>query len=181
MRDRIVEVNHEDDIFPAYRETPIGRLLEYHNLGREFDQYTQAHILIGMCMDNRKFLRIPDNFAYVIRTGGGSLRTSEFRVSYAVAVGGVRCIAIFSHDNCGMSHLAERRVKFVDGLVDAGWERGAAEDHFMHFAPLFEIGDPIGFVLSEAKRLRQRYPGVIIAPLHYDIEKCRLALLSEKD
>ena len=40
-----------------------------------------------MCMDNRKHLHIPDNFAFIIRSGGANLRYSEFKVSYAIAVG----------------------------------------------------------------------------------------------
>jgi carbonic anhydrase len=44
-------------------------LLEYHNLGRALDVCTKAQLLIGMCMDNRKHLRIPDNFAFIIRAG----------------------------------------------------------------------------------------------------------------
>ncbi len=37
-----------------------------------FDPYVRARLLIGMCMDNRKVLRTPDNFAYVIRGGGAN-------------------------------------------------------------------------------------------------------------
>ena len=45
-----------------------------------------------------------------------------------------------------------------------GWERQRAEDHFMNFAPMFEIGNEIEFVLEEAKRLRNKYPNILIAP-----------------
>jgi carbonic anhydrase len=34
---RLIPVNSVDDILPAYRDTPIGRLLEYHNLGRPLE------------------------------------------------------------------------------------------------------------------------------------------------
>ena len=30
-----------------YRETPIGLLLDDHNLGRDFDAYANARLLIG--------------------------------------------------------------------------------------------------------------------------------------
>ncbi len=63
-----------------------------------------------------------------------------------------------------------RQQAFVDGLVDAGWQKEWAEAHFMHFAPMFEIGNEVDFVLSEAKRLRQRYPAVTVAPLIYRVE-----------
>lgn len=177
---RLVAVESPEDIFPQYRGTPIGKLLEYHNLGRSIEEeYTQAELLIGMCMDNRKHLRIPDNFSYIIRSGGANLRYSEFKVSYAVGVGGVRTISLIGHTNCGMVNLMARKRAFVDGLVDAGWERDVAEDHFHHFSPIFEIGNEVDFVLSEAKRLRLRYPLVRVAPLLYRVEDNRLYLIRE--
>lgn len=167
---RLIPVHSEEDISPQYQNTPIGKLLEYHNLNRTYQPYTQAQLLIGMCMDNRKTLRIPDNYAYILRTGGGNLRNSEFKVSYAVAIGGVRAIALIAHNHCGMVNLVSKKDGFIEGLVQSGWEREFAEQHFLHFAPLFEIGNEIDFVLSEAQRLRQRYPQVLVAPLFYRIE-----------
>jgi carbonic anhydrase len=178
--DRLVGVASREDIFPHLRDTPIGRLLEYHNLDRPFGTYSQAELLIGMCMDNRKHLHIPDNFAYILRAGGANLRPSEFKVSYAIAVGGVRAIALIGHTQCGMVNLMARKQAFVQGLVEnAGWERDAAEDHFLHFSPIFEIGSEIDFVASEAKRLRLRYPKVQVAPMLYRVEDNRLYLIRE--
>jgi len=178
--DRLVKITAISDIFPQYRDTPIGRLIEYHNLERIYDDYENAELLIGMCMDNRKYLRIPENFAYILRTGGGNLRYSEFKVSYAIAIGGVKAIALLAHTHCGMVGLMNRREKFVQGLVEkAGWEREWAEEHFRNFAPMYEIGNEIDFVLSEAARLRQRYPKIIIAPLLYRVEDNLLYLIRE--
>lgn len=169
--ERLVPVTSREDIFPALRNTPLGFLLEYHNLQREYDSYTKAQLLIGMCMDHRKHLHIPDNFAYIIRAGGANLRYSEFKVSYAIAVGGVRYIALIGHTQCGMVNLMARREAFIKGLIEnAGWEAEWAEQHFMHFAPMFEIGNEVDFVLSEAKRLRLRYPKIEVAPLLYKVE-----------
>jgi carbonic anhydrase len=178
---RIVKIESQEEIFEIYRGTPIGNLLGYHNLGKVPDEdYSQAQILIGMCMDNRKFLHIPENFAYIIRSGGANLRYSEFKVSYSIAVGSIRHIALISHSNCGMVNLNARKDVFINGLIEtAGWEREYAEEHFMHFAPMFEIGNEIDFVLSEAKRLRARYPKVTIAPMHYKLEDNRLYLIRE--
>jgi carbonic anhydrase len=177
---RLVPVTRKEDIFVELSGTPIGLLLEYHNLNREYDGYSRAELLIGMCMDNRKFLRIPDNFAYIIRSGGGNLRYSEFKVSYAIAIGGVRAIALIAHNHCGMVNLFSIKEQFVGGLVEnAGWDREWAEEHFMHFAPMFEIGNEIDFVLSEAKRLRLRYPKIKIAPLFYRIEDNMLYQIQE--
>ncbi len=154
--------------------------MEYHNLGYPFKSYTRAELLIGMCMDNRKHLRLPHNFAYIIRTGGANLRYSEFNVSYAIAIGGVSAIALIGHNNCGMVNLASRKAQFIDNLVDnAGWTRAQAEEHFMSFAPMFEIGNEIDFVLGEASRLRHRYPETVVAPLLYRVEDNLLYLLRE--
>ena len=177
---RLVSIKTIDDIFPEYRQTPVGELLAYHNLNQPFASYTRAQLLIGMCMDNRKHLQIPDNFAYIIRAGGANLRYSEFKVSYAIAVGGVKAIALIGHTQCGMVNLIARRELFIQGLVDnAGWEREWAEQHFMHFAPMFEIGNEVDFVLSEAKRLRLRYPKIQVAPLMYQVEDNLLYLVRE--
>jgi carbonic anhydrase len=177
---RLIAVRKEADILCSYGDTPVGRLLEYHNLNREHDRFQNASLLIGMCMDNRKKLNLPDNFAYIIRTGGGNLRHSEFKVSYAIAVGGATAIALLAHNNCGMVNLISRKKAFVAGLVDrAGWDREWAEEHFNHFAPMFEIGNEIDFVLSEAKRLRLRYPKILVAPLFYDVDDNLLYQLRE--
>ena len=168
---RLISITSRADISPEYRDTSIGNLLEYHNLNREYETYAQAQLLIGMCMDNRKHLHIPDNFAFIIRAGGANLRYSEFKVSYAIAVGGVKSIALIGHNQCGMVNLVARKELFIQGLIEnAGWESELAEQHFMNFAPIFEIGNEIDFVLSEAKRLRSRYPKIEVAPLMYMVE-----------
>jgi carbonic anhydrase len=169
-----------DDILQEYRGTPISLLLEYHNLNRPAELYEKAQLLIGMCMDNRKHLNIPDNFAFIIRSGGANLRYSEFKVSYAIGVGQVGHIALIGHNNCGMVNLISRKNEFVDGLVNtAGWERDRAEEHFYHFAPMFEIGSATDFILSETKRLRFRYPKICIAPLFYNIDDNKLYFIKE--
>lgn len=178
---RLVNITKDSDIFSEYRKTPIGLLLEYHNLNKTLIAYEKAQLLIGMCMDNRKHLRIPDNFAFIIRTGGANLRYSEFKVSYAIAVGDVKYIALIGHNNCGMVNLMSRKDQFINGLVEkAGWNREWAEEHFMHFAPMFEIGNEIDFVTSEAKRLRFRYPKIIVVPLLYKVDDNRLYLINEE-
>jgi carbonic anhydrase len=177
---RSIPITTYEDIPKEYRDTPIGLLLEYHNLNRPFDTYSNAQLLIGMCMDSRKHLHIPDNFAYIIRSGGGNLRYSEFKVSFAISVGGVRHIALLGHSQCRMEDLGSIKEQFIAGLVEgAGWERPAAEEHFMNFSPIFEIGEPQSFVLSEAKRLRLRYPNITIAPLFYSVEDNRISFLRE--
>jgi carbonic anhydrase len=177
---RLMPVHSVEDIPDAWRDTPAARLLEYHNLRRPFDRYDRAALLIGMCMDHRKQLRIPDQFAYILRAGGANLRPSEFKVSYAIAVGGVRDIALIAHTQCGMSGLSARRDAFVAGLVDVGWRREDAESHFERNAPEFEIGNEIDFVVAEAARIGGRYPGVLVTPLVYRVEDSRLYLAGDR-
>ena len=177
---RLISITKTHDIPSKYQDTPIGRLLEYHNLGRPADEYTQAPLLIGMCMDHRKNLRIPEKLAYIIRTGGANLRYNEFQISYAIAVGGVKAIALIGHNDCGMVGLAAKKGKFINGLTGkAGWERRYAEDHFTHFAPMFEIGNEIDFTLGEARRLTLRYPGIQVVPMLYKVEDNLIYLIGE--
>lgn len=173
--ERVFPLARPEDIPVAYRDTPVGDLIRFHNLGETRERYPRAELLIGMCMDARKHLRIPENFAYILRTGGGNLRYSEFKVSYAIAIGGVRAIALLAHPGCGMVNLMGKQREFVEGLVSrAGWDREWAEQHFLHFAPMFELGNEIDFVVAEAKRLRLRYPLITVAPLLYEIDEGRL-------
>jgi carbonic anhydrase len=177
---KMIPVKSIKDIPARHRNTPVGLLLRYHNLRETFKFYSQAKLLIGMCMDSRKHLQIPDNFAFIIRAGGANLQQSEFRVSYAIAIGGVRHLALICHNHCGMVNLEERRAAFIKGLVSAGWSKNEAETHFRMNAPLHEIENEIRFIISEARRLRARYPKVTVAPLFYRVEDNQLYLLEEK-
>lgn len=168
---KIIPVNYVDDILPEYRETPVGLLLEYHNLGRATGAASAPQLLIGMCMDSRKSLRVPGDFAFVLRTAGANMRDNEFRISYAIAVGGVRTIVLIAHTDCGMARLGERREQFIRGLMDAaGWDEARAVKHFEDCAPKFGFRDEVEFVLREAERLRGIYPRISIVPLLYRVE-----------
>lgn len=178
--EKLIAITAPNDIPLKYRHTPIELLFEYHNLNRVPDTFNKAELLIGMCMDNRKHLHIPDNFAFIIRSGGANLRYSEFKVSYAIAIGNVNHIALIGHNHCGMVDLISRKDDFINGLVlTAGWEKEKAEEHFLHYAPMFEIGRETDFILSETKRLRLLYPKVIIAPLFYLVEDNQLYFIEE--
>jgi carbonic anhydrase len=168
---RIIPVNYRDDILPEYQESPVGLLLEYHNLGRAIGSVAAPQVLIGMCMDSRKSLRIPNDFAFVLRTAGANMRDNEFRISYAIAVGGVRTIVLIAHTDCGMARLRQRRDQFIRGLMEvAGWDEARAVRHFEDSAPKFGIRDEVEFVLREAERLRTIYPRIAVAPLLYRVE-----------
>ena len=168
---QIIAVTKPEDILPEYRGTPVELLLEYHNLGRVPAGPAAPQLLIGMCMDSRKALRVPNDFAFVLRTAGANMRDNEFRISYAIAVGRVRTIVLLAHTDCGMARLGERREQFIRGLVEsAGWDEARAVKHFEDCAPKFGIRDEVDFVLHEADRLRAIYPRITIVPLLYRVE-----------
>lgn len=174
----LVKISDENELFSKYKNTPIEQLFKYHNFEYTFEKSSKAELLVGMCMDNRNQLKIPNNFAYTLRTGGGNLRSIEFKISYAIAIGGVKCVALIGHNHCGMVNLISKKQRFIEGMVkNAGWTEKQAEEHFMSFAPIFEIENEIDFLLCETKRLREKYPKVLIVPLFYKIEDNLLYLL----
>lgn len=177
---RILPVGSQEDIPLGILGGPVGLLLEYHNLGRPFDQHEAAQLLIGMCMDSRNHLRIPGNFAFILRTGGANLQPTDFYVSYAIAMRGVQNIALIAHTQCGMVGLEQVRPRFIERLVNrAGWDRASAEDHFDRFAAVLEIGDEVEFSLAESERLSRVYPSVQVVPLLYKVEDHRLYLIQD--
>ena len=177
---RISEINSREDIDQNYLHTPIGLLLEYHNLSKPLDKHTEAKILIGMCIDNRKHLNLPDNFAYIIRSGGANLKYNDFHISYAIAVGNIKHIALIAHNKCGMVNLKDRKDNFISGLENnAGVNKNWAEEHFIQFEPTFEIENEIDFIISETNRLRLVYPKITIAPMFYNVDNQRLFLVNE--
>jgi carbonic anhydrase len=79
-----------------------------------------------------------------------------------------------------MVNLASKKELFIEGLVtNAGWNKEQAEEHFTEFAPMFEIGNEIDFILSETVRLRKVYPKIQIAPMMYLVEDNKLYLIRE--
>jgi carbonic anhydrase len=178
---RIVPVDRPADILPVYLGTPVELLLRYHNCAEALPTASgRARLLVGMCMDDRKDLVIPNEFAFVIRAAGGNLRDHEFDISYAVAVGGVTAIALLAHTDCGMVHLGKKREAFISGLVArGGWSETRAARHFDESVAIYEIADAVAFVLAEANRLRAMYPGLLVAPLLYRVEDDRLLQLVE--
>lgn len=177
---RLKAVNSAGDIPKALRGTPFAELLQYQNLGKPFRKYDKARLLACMCMDNRKQLRVPDNFAFILRTGGGNIRYSEFKLSFAIGIGGVRHVAMIAHDNCGMSNLFSKREDFIKGLIkNAGWTRKRAEDYFVTYAPLFEIGNEADFAVAEARRMNFKYPRVKVLPMYYKLADNKLYLITK--
>ena len=176
----LIEVAAAEDIIPEYRGTPVAQLLAYQNFGIAHRHQTEAELLIGTCMDHRVQLRIPSNFAFVLRCAGANLGMLEFDVSFAIAVGNVRCVCLIGHNGCRMVDVMAKREAFVSGLVEgAGWDRRRAEDHFDGVAPRYGFGDAVEFLWREAQRLREMYAGITVAPLVYSLGDRRLRQIVE--
>ena len=173
---QIIPVDSVSDILPAYTRTPIEWLLRYHNLSEPLPSTSgRAELLVGMCMDDRKDLVIPKEFAFVLRAAGGNLRDHAFDISFAVAIGGVTAIALLAHTNCGMVGVRQKRAAFIRGLVArGGWDERRAAEHFDESVAVYEIEDAVAFVLEETSRLTTLYPAVLVAPLLYRVEDGRL-------
>lgn len=177
---KLIAINSASDVPSEYKNTPIEKLLQYHNLKRKLSPHKKPELLLGMCMDDRLQILLPKNFAYVIRTGGGNLRYNEFQISYAIAIGGITSIALVGHDDCGMVNLAAKKEKFINGLVNkAGWDKKSAEEHFAACSPMFELTDAVGFTFLEAKRLKAKYPKITVVPMLYKVEDNHLYLITE--
>ena len=66
---KLLPVNSISDILPEYRDTPVGRLLEYHNLDPVFKTYENAMLLVGTCMVNL-IAREPEFMIGLIKNAG---------------------------------------------------------------------------------------------------------------
>ena len=128
-------------------------------------------------MDNRKQLNIPNKFAYILRTAGARITGNEFKLSFVIGFGDIKHVALIGHSNCGMINLMSKKDKIIQGLVqNAGWTKEQAENHFNSFAPFFEIENEVNFVISESKRLKEKYPNILFVPMIYKIEDNKLYL-----
>lgn len=172
---QLISINKTEDIPSNYQQTPFAKLLEYHNLLKTLNVCENPELIIGTCVDNRIQLRFPRKFAYTVRAGGANMKYNEFKISYAIAVGNVKYMALIGHNHCGMSGLNDRKELFIQGLVNnAGWSKKDAEEHFRKDAPASEIGKEVEFIVSEAIRLQKLYPEIQFAPLMYDVEENKL-------
>ncbi len=168
----------EDDIPSCLQDTPIATLLKGQNLGL-IDQHDSpsAELLIGMCIDFRKSLSIPRDWAYMIRREGANMEGAEFAVALAVSKG-IKYMALIAHNDCAMANTAEHREQFVRVLSEkCGWGFEKAAHFFEEHALSREIGNEIDFVLEEANRLKALFPGLEIVPMLFRVEDDRLYLI----
>ena len=173
---KLIDVTSEADILPAYRGTPVADLLRYHCLKAPQPARTaRPQMLIAMCIDHRKSLTIPNEFAYVIRAAGTRLLGNEFELTYAIGVDGVDTIALIGHTQCGMTRVLTQREQFIEGLVERGGiSREAAAEHYDASAPGYAIDSPIESIIHKSKVVRKFLPNLLVAPLLYRVEDDQL-------
>ncbi|MCC7201838.1 MAG: carbonic anhydrase [Nitrospirae bacterium] len=180
MTNRLISISSEWDIPEVYRKTSISKLILYHNLNLPSNRYKRAEILTLMCMDNRQSLRLPGNFSFIVRNGGGTQNGASFSISFAVAVGGIRHIAVIGHSDCMMVNLGSRKAEFIRGLSEgSGWDKAAAESHFIDSCVLFNKEDVVSSVIAEAELIRSQHTGIVVAPMLYSVEDDLLYLIEE--
>ena len=175
----LVPVLKKDDIPDCYKHTPIEKLLLYHNLNYPFGSYSNAEMLILMCIDNRMKLHLPDNFSYIVRNGGAKINTVLFPLSFIVATTGAKTVAVIGHSDCRMKSLETHRLGFISGLTEQGWTKKRAENFFVEMKPSFAIKDVASSVLADVRTLHSRYSNLLVAPLYYSVEDKKLYLIKE--
>jgi len=175
----LVPVLRKDDIPDCYKHTPLEKLLLYHNLNYPFGSYSNAEMLIVMCIDNRMQLHLPDNFSYIVRNGGAKINTVLFPLSFIVATTGAKTVAVIGHSDCRMRDLETHRLGFISGLTEQGWTKKRAENFFVEMKSSFAIKNVASSVLADTRTLRSRYSNLLVAPLYYSVEDKKLYLIKE--
>lgn len=154
-----------------FRNTPIEKLIQYHNFGIPFEQYDKPQLLIGTCMDFRINLRIPDKFAFIIRNGGASLKHNDFQIAFALSVGGCQSIAVIGHTDCGMVNLPSKQDLFVEGMANRlNYEPSNADLFFRTKSPENEIYNEMEFTKKQAEQLKEKYPNIPIIAMIYEVK-----------
>ena len=167
-----------EDIPTKYQNTPIGLLLEFHNLNKKPALFEDAQLLIGMCIDNRKQLNLPENFAYVLRSPGANFDQDAFAIAYAVFCLKKKNIALIGHNDCGMVQLAHKRETFLKGLEEVGnWEKGKAIEFYESNLIEYGLENEIDILIRQATEFRGLYPKVITVPMLYRVEDKKLFLI----
>ncbi|MBS2008551.1 MAG: SulP family inorganic anion transporter [Cyanobacteria bacterium SZAS TMP-1] len=177
---RLHKVASEDDIPTYLRDTPIATMIKCQNLGQIDNAPPDApQMVIGMCIDYRKSLHLPQNCAYVIRRTGANMAGSEFSVALALSTG-IEYMALVAHNHCVMSNPQEKREAFVASLRDRhGWTHEQALSFFDQHAQSREIDDAIDFSIKEARRLSTLFRGLKVVPLLFMLEDNCLYLVKE--
>lgn len=164
-------VKQKSDILAGYRGTPIYDWICFHNLREGLDSYESPRLLIVTCMDFRIDLHVPKRLAYVLRLAGANLRHREFDLACVLAFAGIQHVCLVGHTDCAMESVKDKREVFASGLQRVGgWSKTRAELQFDLCAPRLNLPNVIDFILFEGAWLERRFPGILVAPLIYDVK-----------
>ena len=98
-------------------------LIRYQNFAQAPHRYNKPRLLIVTDIDHRIRLRIPERFAYVIRTGAADLRGLEFQVASILALGHISSVALIGIEDSIFSKVERNKETLARNLENyAGWE-----------------------------------------------------------
>ncbi|GEM81966.1 carbonic anhydrase [Meiothermus hypogaeus] len=148
---------------------PIQILLQSHNQGIPFAPFAKPVLAVLTCMDFRIHLQMPENFAFVLRTGGANPEPVEPYLAFSVARMGIQAIALIGHTDCAMQYPDP----YVLNHLPAEEER---IQHYRAQIAALAIGEVKLFTRRQARRLEERL-GLPVVPLLYRVEDHHLAAL----
>ena len=179
MDERLIPITNIEDIPSKFLGTPVETLFRSHNLGEKFAAPESPQMLISLCMDHRKKLNIPDEFAYILRNAGAYTGDAGFMISYAMTVGGVKAIAIIGHNHCGMGLVKSQGREFIQRLEkEHGWKHSDALLHYKKGVDKYAIMDEVDSVLTMAQSLESKYDNLLVVPMIYILEDNLLYLIN---
>lgn len=156
-------------LYASEADEAISTLLASHNDGANFPAFEGARLAIVTCMDYRIRLRLPDNFAFVLRTGGANPSPVEPDLAFGVALTGIHALALIGHTDCAM---VEPNPYVVNDLPALEEQKRLYRSEIAALA----IVDAPNFTRSEAARLAGRL-GLPVVPLLYRVEDHKIERL----
>ncbi|WP_333659950.1 carbonic anhydrase [Meiothermus cerbereus] len=148
---------------------PIHILLQSHNEGAIFPPFERPALAVVTCMDFRIHLHMPENFAFVLRTGGANPEPVEPYLAFAVARMGIEAIALIGHTDCAMQHPDPYVLNHLP----------TDESHIRQYRAqiaALAIGEVEPFTRRQARQLAARL-GLPVVPILYRVEDHRLVVL----
>lgn len=151
--------------------TPIQTLLQSHNHGIPFAPFAKPVLAVVTCMDFRIHLQMPENFAFVLRTGGANPEPAEPYLAFSVARMGIGAIALIGHTDCAMQYPDPYVLNHLP-TDEENIRRYRAQ------IAALAIGEVELFTRRQARRLGEQL-GLPVVPLLYRVEDRRLECLEK--
>jgi len=148
---------------------PIHILLQSHNEGAIFPPFHRPALAVVTCMDYRIHLHMPENFAFVLRTGGANPDPVEPYLAFVVARMGIEAIALIGHTDCAMQYPDPYVLNHLPAT------ESCIRQYRAQVAAL-AIGEVEHFTRRQARKLTARL-GLPVVPLLYRVEDHRLVVL----